>query len=337
MHSLAFLSGSLLRTPELIHFFAGLVLGYFFTKSVLLILKNNLRSKKSYILLFCIALFILVRSLAALNAIRMSTAMWVCFFGLYSFFLTKEKKYIFILLLVPNIHFSYLVILVPVAVAYVTQQRKKLLVVVYIISFFTSIGFSTFSAYIPKFDLIESKQDTYAIDSDEKAKQFEKSRLNKKEKIATANFYKVFGESIYLDYSIVGLSVILLFFYLKKKADSNLIFLVAIGVGLYTFANFVSFSPSLQGRTKMISAIFILAAAIHLQFSFKNYSLSQKIIERLNFGLGVFLISSIPMALFQIAYILQNFSIFTFIFPQISWISGGDDYSIRAAIGLLID
>lgn len=337
MHSLAFLSASVLRLPELIHVFAGLILGYFFTKSMLLVLKSNLRVKKSYILLFFIALFILIRSLAALNAIRMSTAMWVLFFGLYSFFLTKEKKYIFILLLVPNIHFSYLVILIPIAAAYVTQQRKKLLVVVYVISFFTSIGFSTFGTYIPEFDLIKSKQDTYAIDSEDKAEQFAESRLARKEKTVNANFYKAFGEINYLNYSIVGLSVILMFFYLKKTADPNLIFLVAIGIGLYAFSNFVSFSPSLQGRTKMIAAIFILAAAIHLQLSLKNYSLSQKIIRRLNFGLGVFLISSIPMVLFQISYIFQNFSFFTFIFPQLSWISGDDDYSIRAAIGLLID
>jgi hypothetical protein len=58
---------------------------------------------------------------------------------------------------------------------------------------------------------------------------------------------------------------------------------------------------------------------------------------RLNLGLVVFLISSIPMVLFQISYILQGFSFFSFFFPQISWIMGDNDFSIRQAIGILID
>lgn len=337
LHIIKFVSSSLLQTPELIHVFAGLVLGYFFIKSVLLVLKNNLRSKKTYILLGFIILFLLIRSIGALNSIRMWTGMWVLFYGAYSWALTKEKKYLFVILFSVFIHFSYAVILIPVIGSYLFKKRKKILVALYIVSFFTTVGFSFIEAYIPKSDLLESKQKYNVIDSDEKAERFEENGLAYQKKMANTNFYKAFGETAYVNYSIVGLTGILLFFYLKKSSDANLNFLMATGIGLYTFSNFVAFSPSLQGRTKTIASLFILAAAIHLQLTLKNYHLNVKKRRVLNIGLVSFLISAIPMFLFQLSYIIQNISFSVFIFPQVSWVLGDGDFSIREAIGLLID
>jgi hypothetical protein len=337
LHIISFISASVLQTPELIHFFAGLVLGYFFTKSVLLVLKNNLFVKKNKILLGCIVLFLLIQSVGALNSIRMWTGMWVLFYGTYSWATTKEKKYIPVILFSILVHFSYVVILLPVIIAYLLRNRKKLLVSIYIISFFTTVGFSFFEAYIPKSDLLESKQNTYAIDSDKKAERFAADKVEAQKGLVNQNFYKASGQITYVNYSIVGLSFILLFFYLKKTADNNLNFLIAVGIGVYTFSNLVAFSPSLQGRTKTIAATFILAAAIHLQLTLKNYVLSKKSNRRLNLGLVVFLISAIPIFLFQVSDLLFNISFFILLFPQVSWMLGDSDYSIRGVIGLLID
>lgn len=337
MHCLAFISVYFFRSPELIHVFAGFVLGYFFTKSVLLVLKDNLLTKKGYILLGFIILFLFIRSVGALNSIRMWTGMWVLFYGTYSWAITKENKYLYIILFSVMVHFSYAVILMPVIASYALQKRKKILVVFFVVSFFTTVGFSFFEAYIPENDLLENKQKVYAIDSDEKADRFADNRSNYQKKSENMNFYKASGEINYLNYNIVGLSVILIFFYFKKTSDRNLNFLVATGLGLYTFSNLVAFAPSLQGRTKTIAATFILAAAIHLQLTMKNYGLSRKMKRWLNVGLVCFLISAIPMFLFQLSYIMQSFSAFTFLFPQASWILGFDDYSIRQALGILID
>jgi hypothetical protein len=337
LHILSFVSMSLFRTPELIHLFAGFVLGYFFTKSVLLLLKDNLKVKNSFILIGFIALFLLIRSLGALNSVRMWTGMWVLFCGTYGWAITKEKKYIFITIFAIFVHFSYAVILVPVIAAYIMQKRKKLLVVLYAVSFFATVSFSVVEAYIPKLDLLQSKQKSYAINSEEDAERYEDNRLLAQGEIENMNFYKGFGEVYYLKYSIVGLSLILLFFYLKKNLDLNLQFLIAIGIGIYTFSNLVAFSPSLQGRTKTIAATFILAAAIHLQLTFKNHNLKLSTLKNVNKGLKLFLISSLPMVMFQLSYIFQTFSFFILFLPPVSWLVGDSDYSIRKVIGLLID
>jgi len=337
LHIISFLSASVLQKPELIHVFAGFVLGYFFSKSVLLVLKDNLFVKKSYILLGFITLFLMILSIGALNSIRMWTGMWVLFYGTYSWVITKEKKYLSVIVLSVFVHFSYAVILIPVAFAYLLKKQKKILVALYVVSFFTTVGFSIFQPYLPQSDLLESKQKYTVIDSDEKAKLFAESSKKSQKDIVSTNFYKASGQTNYLNYSIVGLTLILLFFYLKKESDINLSFLIGIGIGLYTFSNFVAFSPALQGRTKSIAALFILAAAIHLQLTLKNYYLNAKSARFLNLGLVLFLLSSIPILLFYLSDILFNISFFIMLLPPVSWILGDADYSIREVIGLLID
>lgn len=337
LHVISFLSTSVLQSPSLIHVFAGLVLGYFFTKSVLLVMKDNLQTKKGYILLGFIVLFLLIKSIGALNSIRMWTGMWVLFYGTYSYAIKKEIKYLYVIAFAILVHFSYLVILIPVVLSYLAQKRKILLTLIYAISFFTTLGFSVFQAYIPQSDLLEKKQKYTVIDSNDKAKLFAKTANNAKAASANLNFYKGSGEINYLNYSIVGLTILLLFFYLPRKTDSNFNFLLSIGVGLYTFANLVSFSPALQGRSKTIAATFILAAAIHLQFTMKAYLVSQRTKRLMNLGFASFLISAIPMFLFQISDIMFNISFFLFLFPQVSWLLGDEDYTIRGVLGLLID
>uniref|UniRef100_UPI00404A0CD8 hypothetical protein n=1 Tax=Flavobacterium sp. TaxID=239 RepID=UPI00404A0CD8 len=109
----------------------------------------------------------------------------------------------------------------------------------------------------------------------------------------------------------------------------------ATGLGLFAFSNIVTFSPSLSGRVKTIASLFILTATIQLLFTLEMYKLSQNKIKLFNIGLVIFLISSLPMFLFQLSYLIQMLSFFALIFPQISWLLGSDDLSIRDALGSL--
>jgi len=335
LHCISYLAASVFGVPELIHVFAGLILGYFFTKSALLVLKNNIDTEKSGILVAFILLFLFFRSLGALNSIRMWTGMWVLFYGTYGWAKTKNIKYFMAILFSMFVHFSYVVIIIPVAISYLIRERKRLLVLIYIISFFTSFGFSYFESFVPKSELFESKQEQYAIDSEEKAERFEKRYEDAKVINSNKSFYKASGQDNYVNYSIVGLTILMLFFYLKKESDKNFIFLISVGAGLYAFSNVVAFSPSLQGRTKVIASTFLLAAAIQLYYTLYRYRLSINARKRFDFGLICFLLSSTTMVLYQISFILQGFSFFLLMFPELSWLLGDNDFSLRKALDFL--
>ena len=177
----------------------------------------------------------------------------------------------------------------------------------------------------------------YAIDKDDKVMRFEEMRANYKSQLNQSNFYKAFGPSIYTNYSIVFLSFLLSFFYLKETTDNNFKFLIATGIVMFALSNLINFVPELQSRLKIIASTFILAAAIYLQLTIKDYYLTTKNKRFMKFGFVLFLISSIPMFLFQISDIMFNISFFLLLFPQISWFLGDNDFSIRHAIGFLFD
>ena len=335
LHILSFIAGSIFNIPELLHVLAGLILGYFYTKSVLLIIGDNVQQKKNYILMGLIVLLLLIKSITALNSIRMWTGMWVLFYGTYGWAKTKNIKYFTAILFSTVVHFSYVVIIIPVAISYLIRERKRLLVLIYIISFFTSFGFSYFESFVPKSELFEAKQEQYAIDSEEKAERFEKRYEDAKVINSNKSFYSASGQENYVNYSIVGLTILMLFFYLKKESDKNFMFLISIGVGLYTFSNIVAFSPSLQNRTKVIAATFLLAAAIQLYYTLYRYRLSVNAKKRFDFGIICFLLSSTAMVLYQISFILQGFSFFLLMFPELSWLLGDNDFSLRKALDFL--
>ena len=134
---------------------------------------------------------------------------------------------------------------------------------------------------------------------------------------------------------MIGLSLLLLFFYNHKKADKKFIFLMASGLGLMSFSNMVTFSPSLSGRVSTIATVYILAAAIQFLLTIKNYGLNVKKTSLVHRLLVIFLISSIPMVLFQMSYLIQMLSFFTLVLPPVSWFLGNADFSIREGISHL--
>jgi hypothetical protein len=214
------------------------------------------------------------------------------------------------------------------------RHRKSILIAVYILSFFASLSFSSIESYLPQTSLVENQTKSNVITSDADAKRFAERYDNKD--TGNQNFYVKYGPGFYQTFNIVGLTFILFLFYLNKRTDPNLTFLISVGIGIYTFANFLEFSPSIQGRAKMIASVFILAAAIHLQLTLKRYNWNRRHISYLKKGLSLFLIFSIPMFLFNVSYLLENFSLFSVFLPQVSWFLGEDDFSIRTAIGIFL-
>ena len=110
---------------------------------------------------------------------------------------------------------------------------------------------------------------------------------------------------------------------------------MASGLGLMSFSNMVTFSPSLSGRVSTIATVYILAAAIQFLLTIKNYGLNVKKTSLVHRLLVIFLISSIPMVLFQMSYLIQMLSFFTLVLPPVSWFLGNADFSIREGISQL--
>lgn len=332
-HLLSYLAGGVFGIPELLHFFAGLVLGYFYTKSVLIVLEDKPKRKNTWLLLALIALFLIIRSVSSLNSIRMWTGMWVFFYGSYSYIKRGDIKYLWVVFLAALIHFSYLLYAIPLVLAVVLKRRKLLVAGLYIASFFVSVNFDAAYGLVQSTGLYENKMGNI-VDQEELERRAAQAEGRKKK----VNFYKSIGPTVYSNYSIVFLSFVLLFLYLKKiKNVVHLEFLIAGGLIILALANIsTSFSPSVSGRGTTIAATFLTAAAIQVVLLRDKLRFSGGLKKLINLSFAGFFISAIPYLLFNISYAINSVSVFIMVFPFSSWFLGDTDLSIRDAIGDII-
>lgn len=326
-HVISYLSGSVFGVPELIHLFGGLLLGYFFTKSVLLVLEDRSQQKMGVLLISMIALFLISRSISALNSLRMWTAMWVFFYGALATVKRKSYKYLWIVGLAAFIHFSYLLYALPLIAAVLLKKRKKIVLAIFIGSFFVSIGFQQAYSLVQGAGIYQDKAKYNVVDE-----EVLERRAGERD-VSNQNFYKRIGPTIYKDFSTILLASLLSFIYLKRKRQVHLDFLIAGGLLLLAVSNLAeSTSPSVYGRGYTIASVFLVAAGIIYLFR-ENEIIRRRFPRRVvRLGLMLFLLSAVPYVLFNISYVFNSVSFFIFLFPLGSWILGSGDISIRDLI-----
>lgn len=324
-HILSYISVTLFGIPELIHVLAGLVLGYFFTKSVLLIVSDQNQSKKTYLFIIVLIFFLTIRSITAINSIRMWTGMWVFFYGAFAFVYFKNPKYLLIILLSTFIHFSYYLYMPPLIAAYFLMNKPKIAASIYILSWSFTLPFVSISPILdilPQENVFESRASYSVVDTTE---DFQPSYMKRDD----LNFYKAYGPNIYRNYSSIILLTILLIFAIKKRPGSKLSFLIVTGTMFFSYVNILDVVPSAAGRGQVIGATFTTAALLYLVSMYSRYF--KKRSERSLYTLGItsFLISAFPFWLFHISYTINIVSIYIAAFPIIQWLFVEEDMSIR--------
>lgn len=325
-HIISYLAGGVFGVPELIHVFGGLLLGYFFTKSVLLVLEEKPQGKLGILLIGFIGFFLINRSISALNSLRMWTAMWVFFYGALAYMKKGNLKFLFTVGLSFLIHFSYLLFVIPIVAAVLLEKRKLIVLGLFVASFFINVGYNQISSLVGSTGLYEDKADSVVIDEAEK----ERRTQQREEKGGSVNFYKALGPYVFKSFSTILLALTLAFVYIKGKNPIYLNFLIASALLLLALSNLASVaSQAVNGRGYTIASIFLIAATI-VVISLKNKLFkSGELPMSYQLSFTVFLLSTVPYVLFQLSYALNTCSIFIFSMPLASWILGGDDFSIK--------
>lgn len=324
-HVISYLAGGVFGVPELIHVFGGLLLGYFFTKSVLLVLEPKPKGAMGVLLVAFIALFLMSRSISALNSLRMWTGMWVFFYGALLYAKQGRLKDLWPVGLAVLIHFSYLLYTLPLLLALGLHQRKWLVVGLFVASFFTTVGFEQASGLVESSGLYQDKAKYTVVNQD----TLDRRRAEQSD-APTANFYKEFGPTVYKSFSTLLLAFTLIVLYFKNKQRPYLDVLITSGLLILALSNLAAVtSPAVNGRGYTIAGTFLVAAAIQvlcmpavfLKKGFQSGVLKASFL--------VFLVSAIPYVLFNISYIINTISFFVFINPSASWLAGAGDFSIR--------
>lgn len=325
LHILSFISGSIFGVPELLHVFAGLVYGFIYFTGVVFLIRGINYQYAAFAVISLLGIFFMYRGVTGLNSVRWWTALWFLFTGCMGYLSTKKRIFILVAFLSILVHFSFIGLIIPIVLGWLLKKFRRTIFLLWFCSFFFAGSYAVIKPYFP---------DIGALNSREANLSFEPNTKKISQKSEDVRFYREWGETSFRNYSIVFLSCIIFFFYLRGSDDSWYWVLFGLGISLYTFGNLFEFSPAVSGRSKSGASVFILAGAIQFFGHLDRYLTLKSNRILLNYVVAVFVISAIPVILFHLSYIISMLSGFTLGFPVFSWLLGDEDLSIRDLIGI---
>lgn len=284
----------------------GAIFGYFYSRNMWYILDRLKGRLKFFPRILVICLFFVI-PIWALNGFRFWTASHVFIYGLLPFLFEGKKKSLVWCLITPFIiHFSFLVLFVPLGAYLLFGNKVKLYYIFFVLSlFFSAINITKFNHLVESIapQSFVERSASYRSEKNVESLRLKTGRFETNEKEA---WYSRFAGEIQ-KYTI---SIFLLVFYwtFRKtlKTNKQLLRLLSFILLFYGFANFLSNIPS-GGR--------FIAIANVLTFSFLALYFQNKKINRDLYRLSNF---SLPFLIF---FILLGF--------RMSWYS----FSLMTLIG----
>ena len=309
LHILYFVA-SLYGIPKVLYVLAATIYGYFYVNSMKLIYgiiaKNT--SKILWLLFFC---FVLWKSFEGINSIRNWTAAWVAFYGTLSYLLKKEKKFIYLIFLAYFIHFSYVILTVPILIAFLLPKLRLYYFVFYIASLFISIPLSTLESnlsLVASSELAQSKFQAYNQDSQE-------IEMKNQKFLENSSIHKAYAT----DGFVILFQIIFVFFlafivgFKRPIIPDSFLILSNIALIFFGFSNLFMYIPSLSKRLEL-NGMFYLLIFIILSYNLINVN-KLKSLKKLNFLISAGIPFILLFMFMQLSYIAEYTNIFVIVSP----------------------
>ena len=315
--------------PQLFFIFVGFIYAYFFSGSILKVLKLLPDSYTSYLFYAFAAIFVLYKNVEGINTVRTWTGMWILFYGAINYFETKKLKYLLLCFVPPLIHLGYFIMAVPAWIVLVLGNRFKwLFIIIYCISFFTSLPQSRILAASEENEVIEGRVSGYYVEDPD---QFKERKFN--DNTAIYQRYRKMGVQR------IGIQILIFSFILggvyfggMNKVESGLF---SIGIMTLALSNWTTFLFALNSRSGLIGIVFVLASIVlllkrgYFHFSPNRFNNFQQI------ALFVSILLFIPFVLTQISNLLFFSSMFIIALPFVPWVLDVN-ISMREFLGYFI-
>ena len=255
----------------------AIVYGFFYSRNMWYILEK-LPENIPVQFIILITLFFLISPITHINGVRMWTALHVYVYAFMPYLFEKDKKYLWMLLLTPLIHFSYLYVMLVgyafVLIPYSLKAESKLFLWCTLVFFIITLFINSLNLNTVSDVLVEYSPDAYSNRIEGYVSQ---SVLERNvESSALRNWY--IAASSQIKYWSYNLLLFALFPYLKKyyKQKDVVIHWYNYTMILGGLANIMSLIPS-GGRFQLLSQMFSVSLILMLTSSFKHDLLIYKI------------------------------------------------------------
>ena len=236
--------------------FYAIVFGFFYSRNIWYVLEKIPNMKIGYFYIF-IALYFFVCPISHINGVRMWTALHVYVYAMMPYLLEKDYSKIWLLLLIPFIHFSFLYItifaIIYVFIPYTIKSESTFFIYFSLIVFIITLFINSINMDFVRIVLQEYTPDVYSgrlngfVQQEYVERRIEANSLK--------NWY-VITFSL-LKHWVYNILLLLLLPYLKKqlKNSKSMINLYVFTLLLSSIANLISLIPS-GGRFEFLAQMF---------------------------------------------------------------------------------
>lgn len=166
----------------------AVVFGYFYSRNIWYILEKIPNNKLGYLTILVI-LFFLVNPITNINGVRYNTAIHIFVYALLPFLLENDKSKIWWLMVVPFVHFSFLIVVIVAAIYIFLPQNIRntgrifqiFSLFVFIASLFiNSLNLSSANSFLGAYspEVYEDRIDSYVSDTAAEKRSESKEELN---------------------------------------------------------------------------------------------------------------------------------------------------------------
>lgn len=337
-HLVSYLVGGVLGLPALFFTVIAFVYGYFFTGSFIEIFKHVRWRKANYVVLAFIFLLFLVKNIEGVNTVRTWTGLWVLMYGCLRYYDTKNKKYIFLMLLPPFIHFGYFLMVLPAVAVLLFGNRPKIYGILFVVSSLTTVFNPGDVTDIV--DIIESTE--RGADAVQAYMLEEKQTWGELRDWVSNDI----GGRWYRQFQFLGIqkwALNLLIYVLLAGGIYRYVMnyrqrtLFSIGLVTLAFSNMTWFLYAVSNRSWIIGCVFVLSSFVMTRVDpVTAPRLLRTVPSYYSLGVHFSLILFVPYILYNMSILVDYISLFMFVAPFLVWIDPEMNMSIKYALQVIL-
>lgn len=255
------------------------VFGFFYSRNIWYVLEK-LPNKKLGNLFILATLYFLICPITQINGVRMWTALHVFVYATMPYLLERDRSKLWLVILTPLIHFSYLYValftIVYVLLPYKTKTQNYFFITVAYILFFASLLVNSLNLSSVSDMLAEYSPETY----EDRINQYVSQDVaNRKAEAYALNNWYVAGSGIIMGWSY-NILLLLLYPCLRRNFKSNekLWSLYVFTLFFGAFANIMSLIPS-GGRFQLVSQMFKVPIILLVVMNIPNSAVFRKYVN----------------------------------------------------------
>lgn len=319
IHILSYFIGGVLATPHLFFVIVGLVYGYFFSSSILKLFSYLPRLKANGDVLLLALYFICMLNIQSMVTVRTWTGFWVMFYGTLQYLSSKRLKYLVMILCAPFFHVGYFIMSVPVCAGIFLQWNKRLVVLIFVASFFVEVIPTTkFLNSLQQVDVGKEKVEAYHVDNTKDYSEYQR------------NWYWKYRKSKIVPYAIVIICLLYVangdYFRRMNSMESTLF---TAGLLTKAFSNSSWFLFAVSNRSNTIAEHLLLAGILIYRGRLSKNSQNFHVKSWLRLPQMLSLVAVCPVFFYYFAEAMQYTSVYMVSSPLIVWLVPDSHQSIR--------